>query len=91
MPSKLILDLTEPGVNEVAAGAVVGEPFYLTNLTVVPSVMNEATMEADIMEIEPGGIPMATEEDQLAAQPTEADAMLEGMPASETGIDEGIL
>lgn len=90
MPSKLILDPTEPGISDVIAGAVIGEPLMIASLTVVPTIMDGATMEADIMEIEAGEIPDA-EEVEAASPATEAETMMEGMPASETGIDEGVL
>lgn len=51
MPSKLILDPAEPGVNEVIAGMTVGQPIVLRELTVVPTMVDPGGVEADVTAV----------------------------------------
>lgn len=96
MPSKLILDPTEPGVNEVMATMKVGEPTVLRELTVVPTLIDQNTVEADVTAVAVEG----AEEGAYGAEPIPEgepggpmampDANLTKMPReNEGGFDEG--
>lgn len=93
MPSKLILDPTEPGVNEVVAGMVVGEPIVLREVTIVPTLVDPNSVEADITAIavegaEGEGEPIPPGEPGGPA--VVPDAALTDMPReNEGGFDEG--
>jgi hypothetical protein len=88
MPSKLILDPNEPGIDEVVAAAQVGEPLSFSTLTVVPTLVDDTRFEANIVEIVIDEAAGVIEEEPEAA---EAEAMMAEMPMAGTGIDEGIL
>lgn len=95
MPSKLILDPNEPGVNEVIAGMALNQPITLREVTIVPTLIDQATVEADVTAIEvegmeaegAGGEPIAEGE---PGGPKPAEETLSKMPReNEGGFDEG--
>jgi len=76
MPSKLILDPAEPGVNEVMATMKVGVPTVLREVTVVPTMIDQSTVEADVTEI-------SLDETDTGAEPIEA-----GMPGGPPAVED---
>lgn len=88
MPSKIILDPAEPGISEVVAGAAVGEPLVLRNVTIIPTSVSDASIEADIAEVTlDEEIPMAEGHGPEAA---EGEDITKGMPMTNPGgFDEG--
>lgn len=88
MPSKLILDPNEPGIDEVVAAAQVGQPLSFSTLVVIPTLVDETRFEANIAEIVIDEAAGVIEEEPEAA---EAQEMMAEMPMAGTGIDEGIL
>ena len=94
MPSKLILDPAEPGVNEVMTGMAVGQPTVLRELTVVPTVITQDSLEADItaVSLEQGGEGEAEPVPAGAPGGAPAYEKLTSMPReNEGGFDQGQL
>lgn len=85
MPSKLILDPSEPGINEVVAGAKVGTPIVLRELTIVPTIVSAEAFEADVTKV---AVDM---ENDAEAMPTGEAPNVDGMPmpSDEGGFDKG--
>jgi len=87
MPSKITLDTAEPGIAEVVASAAVGEPLTLRNVTIVPTSVSDAMIEADIAEITVDDIPSVEEG---AVETMDDGGVPVGMPTTNTGgFDEG--
>lgn len=84
MPSKLILDPAEPGINEVISGAKVGQPIVLREITIVPTTVDPAMFEADVTRLSVD----AEDEDEGEMQ-TGVSTEPETIPSDEGGFDKG--